>query len=177
MYQTISHYRVIEHIGSGGAAHVWKAEDLRLKRTVAIKFLAPDLARDDQARERLRSEAQTAAALTHPNIATVYEVVESSDQFYIVMEFVEGETLKSRIERGPLDVNASLEVATQVADALKAAHARGLIHCDIKSSNIMITPDGQAKVLDFGLAKIAGESSRRRRTRRFDCGMPRRGAN
>jgi WD40 repeat protein len=157
MYQTISHYRTFERLGSGGAGQVWKAEDLRLKRTVAIKFVAPDLARDGQAIERLRSEAQMAAALTHPNIATVYEVVESSDQFYIVMEFVEGETLKSRIERGPLDINASLGVAAEVADALKAAHARGLIHCDIKSSNIMITPDGQAKVLDFGLAKTAAK--------------------
>lgn len=158
IYQTISHYRAFERLGSGGAGQVWKAEDLRLKRTVAIKFLAPDLARDDQAIERLRCEAQMAAALTHPNVATVYEVVESSDQFYIVMEFVEGETLKSRIERGPLDIDASLEVATQVADALRAAHARGLIHCDIKSSNIMIMPEGQAKVLDFGLAKIAAST-------------------
>jgi WD40 repeat protein/serine/threonine protein kinase len=158
MYQTISHYRALERLGSGGAGYVWKAQDLRLNRAVAIKCLQPDLAQDGQAIERLRSEAQMAAALTHPNIAMVYEVVESSDQFYVVMEFVEGETLKSRIERGPLGINASLEVATQVADALKAAHARGLIHCDIKSSNIMITPDGQAKVLDFGLAKIAAST-------------------
>lgn len=159
MYQTISHYRVIEPLSSGGAGQVWKAQDLRLKRTVAIKFVAPNLASDDQAIGRLRSEAQMAAALTHPNVATVYEVVESSGQFYIVMEFVEGETLKSRIERGLLDINASLGVAVQVADALKAAHARGLIHCDIKSSNIMITPDGLAKVLDFGLTEIAASTS------------------
>jgi serine/threonine protein kinase len=159
MHQTISHYRMVEPLGSGGAGYVWKAEDLRLKRTVAIKCLQPDLAQGGQAIEQLQSEAQMAAALNHPNIATIYEVVESSDQFYLVMEFVEGETLKSRIERGPLDINASLEVATQVADALRAAHARGLIHCDIKSSNIMITPDGQAKVLDFGLAKIADSTN------------------
>ncbi|MEK6320575.1 MAG: protein kinase [Acidobacteriota bacterium] len=154
MYQTISHYRVIEPLGSGGAGHVWKAEDLKLKRTVAIKFLAADLDRDEEAKKRLEREAQMAAALTHPNIATVYEVIEAGEQFYMVMECVEGETLKSRVGRGPLGVNASLEVAIQVADALKAAHARGLVHCDIKSSNIMLTAGGQAKVLDFGLARI-----------------------
>jgi len=124
MYQTISHYRVLERLGSGGAGEVWKSEDLRLKRVVAIKFLAPDLARDDRAIERLRSEAQMAAALTHPNIATVYEVVDSTDQFYIVMEFVEGKSLKSRIERGPLDIDASLEVAAQIANALSCARSR-----------------------------------------------------
>jgi WD40 repeat protein/tRNA A-37 threonylcarbamoyl transferase component Bud32 len=155
MYQTISHYRVLEPLGSGGAGHVWKAEDLRLKRTVAIKFLPPDLARDAQAKERLESEARMAAALTHPNIATVYELGEASDQFYIVMEYVEGETLKARIERGPLNIAESLEIAMQVTDALNAAHARGLLHCDIKSSNIMITLEGLVKVLDFGLAKLA----------------------
>jgi WD40 repeat protein/tRNA A-37 threonylcarbamoyl transferase component Bud32 len=154
MYQTISHYRMLERIGDGGAGSVWKAADLRLKRIVAIKSLASDLAGDPQAMERLRTEAQMAAALTHPNIAAVYEVVESGDQFYIVMEFVEGETLKARIERGPLGVNASLEIAIQVAEALNAAHARGLIHCDLKASNIMITPEGLGKVFDFGLAKV-----------------------
>ncbi|MEK6405613.1 MAG: serine/threonine-protein kinase [Acidobacteriota bacterium] len=155
MYETESHYRVLEPLGSGGAGQVWKAEDLRLKRIVAIKFLAPGLARDEQARERLRSEAQMAAALTHPNVATVYELGEAGDQLYIVMECVEGETLKSRIERGPFGLNESLEIAAEVGDALQAAHARGLLHCDIKSSNIMITPDGLVKVLDFGLAKVA----------------------
>jgi WD40 repeat protein/tRNA A-37 threonylcarbamoyl transferase component Bud32 len=159
MYQTISHYRVLESLGSEGAGHVWKAEDLRLKRTVAIKFLPPVIARDEQAKERLKTEARMAAALSHPNIATVYELGEADDQFYIVMECVEGQTLKSRIQPGPLDIDESLETAMQVADALKAGHARGLLHCDIKSSNIMITPEGLVKVLDFGLAKFESATS------------------
>lgn len=117
MYETESHYRVLEPLGSGGAGQVWKAEDLRLKRTVAIKFLAPGLARDEQARARLRSEAQMAAALTHPNVATVYELGEAGDQLYIVMECVDGETLKSRIGRGPFDLKQSLEIAAEVGEA------------------------------------------------------------
>ncbi|MFY9573680.1 MAG: protein kinase, partial [Blastocatellia bacterium] len=159
MHQTISHYQILEPLGSGGAGHVWKAQDLRLKRSVAIKVLAPDLSRDDEAKKQFHSEAQKAAALAHPNIATVYEVIEAGDRSYIVMECVEGETVKSRIKRGPLSLNASLELAMQVADALTAAHARGLIHCDIKSANIMLTAEGRAKVLDFGLARIAAAAA------------------
>jgi WD40 repeat protein/tRNA A-37 threonylcarbamoyl transferase component Bud32 len=155
MYQSMSRYRVLERLGSGGEGQVWKAEDLRLKRTVAIKFLPPNLVRDEEARTRLQREAQMAAALTHPNIATVYELDEAGDQLYIVMECVEGETLKSRVARGPLELAAVIDIAIQVSGALSAAHARGLLHCDIKSSNIMITPDGLVKVLDFGLAKVA----------------------
>jgi WD40 repeat protein/tRNA A-37 threonylcarbamoyl transferase component Bud32 len=155
MYHSMSRYRVLERLGSGGEGQVWKAEDLRLKRTVAIKFLPPNLVRDEEARTRLQREAQMAAALTHPNIATVYELDEAGDQPYIVMECVEGETLKSRVARGPLELAAVIDIAIQVSGALSAAHARGLLHCDIKSSNIMITPDGLVKVLDFGLAKVA----------------------
>ena len=154
MYPSISRYRVFERLGSGGEGEVWKAEDLRLKRTVAIKFLPPSLASDREAHERMQVEAQMAASLSHPNIATVYELGEADDQLYIVMECVEGETLKSRIDRGPLDLEESLKIATDVCEALKAAHARQLLHCDIKSSNIMVTPQGLVKVLDFGLACV-----------------------
>ena len=154
MYQSISRYRILERLGSGGEGQVWKAEDLKLKRTVAIKFLPHHLVRDEEATVRLQAEARMAAALTHPNIATVYELGEAGDQPYIVMEYVEGETLKSRIERHPIDLNESLEIGTKVGEALEAAHARGLLHCDIKSSNIMIMPNGLIKVLDFGLARV-----------------------
>jgi len=154
MYRTVSNYRLIEPLGAGGAGQVWKAHDLRLNRTVAIKFISP-YTQDEQAMDRLQNEARVAAALTHPNVATVYELVEDENSFRIVMECVEGETLKSKIERGPLGIKESLEIAIQVADALKASHARQLLHCDIKPSNIMITPDGLVKVLDFGLAQTA----------------------
>jgi WD40 repeat protein/serine/threonine protein kinase len=154
MYQSISRYRILERLGSGGEGQVWKAEDLKLKRTVAIKLLAPNLVRDEEATARLQAEAQMAAALAHPNIATVYELGEAGDQPYIVMEYVDGETLKAIAERGPIDLNEALEIGTEVGEALKAAHARGLLHCDLKSSNIMITPNGLIKVLDFGLARV-----------------------
>jgi|GEM_PF-880852 len=152
MQSTASKYRLIEPLGAGGAGQVWKAHDLRLSRTVAIKFISPD-AQDEHAPDRLQNEARVAAALTHPNIATVYELVEDENSFLIVMECVEGETLKSKIERGPMEIKESLEVALQVAEALKAAHSRRLLHCDIKPSNIMVTVDGLVKVLDFGLAR------------------------
>ena len=155
MDHTISHYRLLEPLGSGGAGHVWKAEDLRLKRTVAIKVLSPELAADRDAKERMRAEAQIAAGLSHPNIATVYELGEAADLLFIAMECVEGESLRSRMARRPLELKAALDIAIQVADALRAAHCRGLIHCDIKSSNIMITPEELVKVLDFGSAKVA----------------------
>ncbi|HET9711688.1 MAG TPA: serine/threonine-protein kinase, partial [Pyrinomonadaceae bacterium] len=150
MQQRIAHFRVIGPLGSGSSGAVWKAQDLALKRIVAIKLLhVPDC----QATERIKSEAQMAATLNHPNIATVYELAEVDSRCYLVIEYVEGQTLKEKIEHGPLDLNASLAISTQVADALKIAHGRGLLHCDIKSSNIMITPEGLVKVLDFGLAR------------------------
>jgi len=152
MQSTASKYRLLEPLGAGGAGQVWKAHDLRLSRTVAIKFISPD-AQDEHAPDRLQNEARVAAALTHPNIATVYELVEDENSFLIVMECIEGETLKSKIERGPMEIKESLEVVLQVAEALKAAHSRRLLHCDIKPSNIMVTVDGLVKVLDFGLAR------------------------
>jgi WD40 repeat protein/serine/threonine protein kinase len=161
MHRPVSNYRLIAPLGSGGAGQVWKAHDLRLNRTVAIKFISAN-SQDREAMDRLQKEARSAAALTHPNIATVHELVEHDNSFRIVMECVEGETLKSRIERGPLSIKESLDIAIQVAEALKAAHARQLLHCDIKPSNIMITPDGLVKVLDFGLAQTASIGAQRR---------------
>lgn len=154
MQQIISHYRLIEPLGSGGEGEVWRAEDLRLKRTVAIKFLKLEQATDKRANERIKSEAQKAAALSHPNIAAVYELGEAGDQLYIVMECIDGEDLKSLVGRGPLDLAAAIDIAIQVTGALAAAHSRGLFHCDIKSSNIMLMSEGLVKILDFGLARL-----------------------
>ncbi|HSB10718.1 MAG TPA: protein kinase [Blastocatellia bacterium] len=153
MSRIVCHYRLLERLGSGGAGEVWKADDLKLNRLVAIKLLNPVPGGDDRAKERIQTEARMAAALSHPNIATVYELGETENGFYIAMEWVDGEDLTSRIARGPVDISESLDLAMQVADALGAAHRHGLVHCDVKSSNIMITPDGRAKVLDFGLAR------------------------
>ncbi len=154
MYQTISHYRLLEPLGSGGEGQVWKAEDLRLKRIVAIKLLSASHSGGEQANERLRGEAQMAAALSHSNIATVYELGESGHLAFLVMEWVDGEDLKSIIARGPLDLTSAIDIALQIAEALAAAHRRGLVHCDIKSSNIMVTSDALVKVLDFGIARL-----------------------
>jgi len=138
MYQSVSHYRLIKSIGSGGMGQVWKAEDLKLQRTVAIKFVTHTLMEDPQSKERITHEARSAAALNHPNIATVYEIGEDAGRLFIAMEYVEGQTLRSRIEQGPFELAAALDVAIQVAEALSAAHKRGLIHCDIKDSIVMI---------------------------------------
>jgi serine/threonine protein kinase len=138
---------------------VYKAQDLKLGRTVALKFLAPELLEDRQARQRLMEEARAAAALNSPQIATIYEFGDDSDQPYIAMEFVEGDTLAQRIEKGPLEIATALNIATQVVQGLKAAHACGLIHRDLKSSNIIITPDGHVKILDFGMAELIGRLS------------------
>lgn len=153
MLQRIFHYRLLEPLGSGGEGQVWRAEDLRLKRVVAIKFLNPEHAGGEQATERVRSEAQMAAALNQPNIAAIYELGEAGDLIYIVMECIEGKDLKSILERGPLDLTAAIDIALQIIEALTAAHTSGLIHCDIKSSNIMVNSRGLVKVLDFGLAR------------------------
>ena len=154
MYQTISHYRLLEPLGSGGEGQVWKAEDLRLKRTVAIKFVKAEQVSDDQSNDRFRHEAQMSAALNHPNIAAIYELGEIDDRTYIAMECVDGENLSTRLQHGPLDLDAVIGMALQVVDGLAAAHSRGLLHCDIKSSNIVITPGGLVKILDFGLARL-----------------------
>lgn len=159
MHQTISHYSLLERLGSGGEGQVWKAEDLSLKRTVAIKFLNAQQA-SGEASERLRDEAQMAAALSHSNIATIFELGEAGHHPpYIVMEWVDGEVLKSIVDRGPLELGSVIDIALQIVEALMTAHARGLIHCDLKSSNIMITSKGLVKVLDFGLARLSSATT------------------
>ena len=152
--QTISHYRIIEKLGRGGMGEVYLAEDLRLSRKVAIKFLPADVATDERARQRLLREAKTAATLDHPNICAIYEVGEDNSHSFIVLQYIEGETLAARLKRQRPELREALAIAAQVAEALSEAHARGIIHRDIKPENIMLTSRGQVKVLDFGLAKM-----------------------
>ncbi len=152
-------YKIIEEIGQGGMGIVYKAEDIKLKRSVALKFLPPHLMNSPELRERFLIEAQAAAALSHPNICVIHEVGESEERPYIAMEYVEGETLRDRIHQGPLKPEEALAIVSQVAAGLEEAHRKGIIHRDIKSANIMVTEKGQAKVMDFGLAKFQGGSS------------------
>ncbi|MFQ5709122.1 MAG: serine/threonine-protein kinase, partial [bacterium] len=156
--KTILHYKILEKLGEGGMGVVYQAEDTKLKRDVAIKFLPRQIAASEEERQRFKIEAQAAAALNHPHIATIYAIEEVDEQIFIVMEYIDGRELRKVIQSEIPDPQSAIDIATQIAAGLQAAHEKGIVHRDIKSANIMVTDKGQVKIMDFGLAKLSGRT-------------------